>query len=88
MVFSTSQTHTVQFKFNRGLKSDPNIQSLTFAVASLVGVARRLKFHLPPNQVTEVVRALLVGRVGYGAAAAIFSHLLNDDSKFSLIAKL
>ena len=44
--------NTIEFlglKFDRKLKSDPHIRSITSAVATLVGLTRRLKVHLPPR---------------------------------------
>ena len=55
-------------KFDRGLGSDPHLRELTSAVASMAGLARRLKIHLPTDLVVDIMKALLVGKVGYCAA--------------------
>ena len=75
-------------KFNRNLKFDPHIEALISAAASLAGVARCLKAHLPTNLVADVVRALLVGKIGYGIAAAFFFRLSNDDPRSALASTL
>ena len=75
-------------KFNRNLKSDPHLNEMILAVASLAGVAQCLRAHLPANLVADVVRALLVGKVGYGIAAAFFPCLHNDDPRPTLSSTL
>ena len=59
-------------KFNRNLKSDPHLNEIILAIASLAGITRHLRGHLPANLVADVVRALLVGKVGYGIGADFF----------------
>ena len=73
-----SPVETIDFlglKFDYSVNSDPHIRKLISDVASLAGVARHLKVYLPSNLVAEVVRALLVGKIGYGIAAAPFPRL-------------
>ena len=57
-------------KFNRKLKLDPHIQVFTLASAAIASTARSLTVHLPSGTKVEVVRALLVGKERYRAAAA------------------
>ena len=61
---------------------------LISAVASLAGVARRLKVHLPSNLAADIVRALLVGGIGYGIAATFFPRLGCDDPHLALMSAL
>ena len=84
-----SPVESIEFlglKFNRDLKSDPHIATLNSAVASLAGVARWLKVHLPSNLAADIVRALLVGRIGYGIAATFFPRLGCDDPGSALMS--
>ena len=75
----------LRLQFNRKLKSDPDLAALILAVASLVGVARRLRVSHPPDLVAEVVKPLLIGKVGYSTAAA-FSPPINDGDPLSALA--
>ena len=86
-----SPVESIEFlglKFNRDLKSDPHIATLNSAVVSLAGVARWLKVHLPSNLAADIVRALLVGRIGYGIAATFFPRLGCDDPGSALMSTL
>ena len=65
-------------KFDRSLKSDPHIRELTSVVASLTGVARYLRVHLPPDLLAVIMKALLVGKINYGAAAMLLPCLDQD----------
>ena len=74
-------------KFDRGLGSDPHVRELTSAVASMAGLARCLRIHLPTEDlVVDIVKALLVGKVGYCAAAVLHPHLNQDTPRSSLMA--
>ena len=75
-------------KFDRGPGSDPHVMELSSAVSSIACLARGLKLHLPPDLVADVIRALLVGKIGY-RAVAVFHPCLNQDApRSSLIASL
>ncbi len=75
-------------KFNRNLKTNPHLEAVTASAASLSGIARRLRAHLPVHHAAEVTKALMVGKVGYGAAAAIFPRLSSEDPQSGNMAKL
>ena len=84
-----SQVETIDFpglKFGRNLKSDINL--LISAINSLAGVARCFRVHLPTRFAADVVRALLVGKIGCGIAAAFFPCLSQDDPLLALALKL
>ena len=65
-------------QFDSGLRADPHVQELITSVASMAGIARRLRVHIPPDMVADVVKALLVGKISYGAAAVLFPRLDQD----------
>ena len=75
-------------KFDRGLGSDPHVRKLTSALASMAGLARCLKIHLPTDLVADNVKALLVGKVGYCVAAVLHPRLNQDALCSSLMAAL
>ncbi len=55
--------------FDRKLSLTPHLQALAGVAGSLHALARRLLVHLPRGkQAQEVVRALVIGRLCYGAA--------------------
>ena len=83
--------NTIDFlgvKFDRRLKSDPHIRSLISATASLAGIARRLKIHLPSMAAADVVKALLVGKLSYRIGAASSPLLDYNDRKATLTSSL
>ena len=51
-------------KFDCALRSDPHIRELNSAMASLAGVASRLRVYLPPDLVSDVIKSLLIGKIG------------------------
>ena len=75
LVSSVDLIEVLGIKFDRGLSSNPHIQKLISSVASLTGVTRCLRVDLPPDLVAEVMEALLVGKITYGAAAVLYPQL-------------
>ena len=94
VLVSNSHVHPVDtvdilgMKFDRALRSDPHIQELNSAMASLAGVARCLRAYLPPDLVSDVIKSLLIGKIGYGAAAVIFHHFDHDAPHSALSSTL
>ena len=78
LVTPVNSVGVLGMKIDRGLKSNPHIRELNSAVASLTGVARCLRVHLPPDLVAIIIKALLVGKINYGAAAMLLPHLDQD----------
>ena len=68
--------------------ANTHIRTLISASARIAGIARRLRIHLPPDSAAEEARALLVGKVGNGAAAAMFPCLQRDDPHSALLKSL
>ncbi len=62
--------------FDRHLSPAPHLDGLLRAAHGLVGASNRLARHLRGPVLRQVVRALLVGRVGYGCA--VLKPRLND----------
>ena len=55
-------------RFDRRFSIKPHLQALSSSARSLLALARRLLLHLPRGrQVQEIMRALVVGRLGYGS---------------------
>ena len=75
-------------KFDHGLGLILHVRELTSAMASIAGLAGHHKVHLPPNLVADVIRVLLVGKIGYGAAAMLHPCPDQDVPHSSLIAAL
>ncbi len=84
----TNTIEVLGLKFDRCLKSNPHLESITSSAASLAGLTRRLRAHLPSHYAAEVAKALMVGKVGYGAAAAIFPRLSTIHPCSGRMAKL
>ena len=57
-------------------------------MASIAGLARCLKIPLPTDPVVDIMKALLVGKVGYCAAAVLHPRLNQDAPRSSLMAAL
>ena len=75
-------------KFNRGLKSDPYIKSVTSAATTIAGMIMRLILHLSTDRALEVVRALLQGKIGDRAATVLFPNFGHDNPRLVLLTKL
>ena len=88
LVSPVESIEILSLKFGHDLKSDPHISTLISSVASLAGAARRLRIHLPAQLAKDVVRALIIGKIGYGIAAALFPRLSQDDSRPALASAL
>ena len=80
--FPVTQVDTIKvlgLKFHRSQKPDPKIGALVSGVATIAGIARRPRLYLRFSSTLEVVRSLLVGKVGYRAAATNFPHFKRGD---------
>ena len=75
-------------KFDRKFSIRPHLQSLLGTARSLLAMTRRLLLHLPRGQqVQEVVRALVVGRLCYGSILFV-PRPSHDDPVCQLLQSL
>ena len=87
-VIPSDTIEVLGLKFNKSLKTNPHLEAVTASAASIAGLARHLRAHLPSHYAAEVARTLMVGRVGYGAAAALFPRLTSSDPSSGYMARL
>ncbi len=71
--------------FDKGLKSTPYLKAQVSATKRICGAIAALSRHLPAFIVTKVAKALVLGKSGYGAAAAIPPRLNESDSACSAV---
>ncbi len=72
--------------FDKGLKSTPYLKAQASATKRIRGAIAALSRHLPAFVVTKVARALVLGKSGYGAPAAISPRLDESDPVCSAVA--
>ncbi len=65
---TTTSGHPLGVQFNHHLSSAPHANKALASALMLAGASRRLSFHLRSPILKDVVRALVVGKVGYGCA--------------------
>ncbi len=74
--------------FDKGLKTTLYLKAQASATKRICGAIAALSRHLPAFIVTKVARTLVLGKSGYGAAAAISPRLNESDSINSAVAAL
>ncbi len=67
--------------FDDSLSSSPHTQHILGIARTLAGASRRLSHHLRQGVLQQVIRALVVGRVGYGCA--VLQPRLKDSDPLS-----
>ncbi len=65
--------------FDHFLRPTPFITSQTIAAKRILGITRRLSYHLPPRAVSRMCNTLFMGKLGYAVAAAITPRLTQAD---------
>ena len=87
-VTSVDSIGVLRLKFDHLLKVNPHFEALSAALATIASMVRQLRAHLPAECATDVARALMVGKVRYGAAAALFPWLTLYDPQLGSTDKL
>ncbi len=72
--------------FDKGLKSTPYLKAQAAATRRISGAIAALSRHLPDFVVTKVARTLVLGKSGYGVAAAVPPRLKESDPVCSAVA--
>ncbi len=75
-------------QFDDRLRAKPYLESQTKAAKAIRGAMKRLSFYLPKELLGAVARPLLVGKVGYAAAATYPARLSIKESLNSDLQKL
>ena len=65
--------------FDRKMRATPYLRSLKTSTKSIAGKARCLNRHLPVSFVKRVITPILVGKVGYAAAAVAAPRLTDGE---------
>ncbi len=75
-------------EFDRNLTSTPFLTAQLRAASPILATIRRLARYLPPDQLSKVASAFLVGKLTYAAPATIAPRLCEGDSTSNLTNKL
>ena len=82
-----SSIEILGIKFDKHLTPTPHLCALEKAIRGIGGTARRLSVHLPQDLMGEVVKALLVGKISYGAAV-VPPRLLETEPQSIILRKI
>ncbi len=74
--------------FDKRLRSTPYLKAQVSATRKIGGAVTSLAKHLPCSIVARVGRALVIGKSGYGSAAAISPRLKESDPTSSAVASV
>ena len=65
--------------FDRSLRASPFVKAQEQAAKRILGVTRRLTYHLPSYAALQISNTLFTGKLGYAVAAAIVPRLSDAD---------
>ncbi len=88
---SISDSNSLQLlgvSYDKRLRSTPYLKAQASATKRISGAIIAISKHLPSPVVTKIARALVLGKTGYGVAAAISPRLRDSDTLCSAVAAI
>ncbi len=87
-IFDSNSLELLGVTFDKRLRSTPYLKAQVSATKRIRGAITAISRHLPSPIVTKIARALVLGKTGYGVAAAISPRLQDSDALCSAVAAI